>query len=379
MQQNKEVFETDVPDPTPYILNEKNKWITGEYIENLLKKYSTICKLKNIDSFRIATTHKSYLIRDENYYKNNKFKHQLDLEPIEDPTKAIPLQTKCNERHEYLGDSVIHLILADYLFTRYENQDEGFMTRLRTKIENGETLADLCKAIGLNEYVLISKYIEKNGGRENNKSILEDCFESFMGVLYQDVGFNTCQKFMINLLEQEVDFAQILHTETNFKDLLLQFFHQRKWRDPIYGQLDVSGPDHKKQFLMYVKCKKTMDDDGEMVGMSTASSKKAGEQNCAREALVKFGLIKDGVDSDDEDIEALEDIDDENDKDEPNKLHNSDPTSVNSDESIEEIESESEDDNDKTNVCSSDDEKLKCKKEFNKEILYKKHVNFCKK
>ena len=251
-------------------------------------------------------THKSYLVRDENYYINNKYKHQLDLDPIEDPKRAIPLQKKCYERLEYLGDSVLHLILASYLYDRYENQDEGFMTRLRTKIENGETLADLSKAIGLCEYVLISKYIEKNSMRENNKSILEDSFESFIGALFQEIGFDMCKRFVVSLMEQEVDFAQILNTETNFKDMLLQYFHQKKWRDPIYGQLDVSGLEHKKMFTMYVKCKKTIDDDGDLVGISTASAKKVGEQSCARAALVHFGLIKEGGDSDDEFVEEME-------------------------------------------------------------------------
>lgn len=301
---NKECTEIEIADPTPYILNENNVLITTEYVENILKKYSVDCKIKNIKPFQLAMTHTSYLIRDDNYYKNNKSKNTVDLDPISDPSLAIPLQKMSYERLEFLGDSVIHLILATYFYNRYDEENEGFMTRLRTKIENGETLSQLSLAIGLNKYVLISRYIEKNGGRENNSHILEDSFEAFMGALYQEIGFDKCKIFLINLMEEEVDFASILSTETNFKDMLLQFFHQRKWKDPTYGVLDISGPDNKKMFTLYVKCKKTQHDDGEIVGIGVGSSKKKAEQNACANALKHFGLIKE----DDSDEEIVEDF-----------------------------------------------------------------------
>ena len=294
-------------DPTYFILNEKNQYITREYIEDILKKYSVEHKVKHLETFKRALIHKSYLLRDEEYYKQNRTKNtNKDLDPIEDPLKAIPLQNESYERLEYLGDSVIHLILADYLFRRYEKEDEGFMTRLRTKIENGETLAELAKIMGLNKYILLSRYIEKNGGRENNKSILEDSFEAFMAALFLEANFEPCKKFLIQLIEQEIDFAQILNTETNFKDCLLQLFHKRGWEDPSYGVLDISGPDHKKQFTMYVKCRKNPRDDGEIVGIGRGGSKKKGEQSASREAMKHFGVLKD--EAQEEDDEFIEEI-----------------------------------------------------------------------
>ena len=179
---------------------------------------------------------------------------------------------------------------------------EGFMTRLRTKIENSDTLASLCRAINLNKYVLISRYIEINEGRDKNKSILEDSFESFMGALFLDGGFDVCDKFMVNLMEKEVDFAELLFIETNFKDHLLQYFHKKRWEDPKYDALDISGPDHKKQFTMYVKCRKDPLDPGEIVGWGVSTSKKQGEQNAAKQALIKFGEIKENDESDTESL-----------------------------------------------------------------------------
>lgn len=274
-----------------YILNEKNVWITKKYIEDTLKEYDVEYKVKDLDIFKRATVHKSYLIRDQNTSKKIK-NSKSTLKPISDPKTAIQLQKKSYERLEFLGDSVLHCVLADYIGNRYLDQDEGFMTRLRTKIENGSTLDQLAKVIGLNRYILISRYIESNDGRDKNKNISEDSFEAFVGALYKDGGFDICKKFLFNLIESKVDFAQILFKETNHKDTLLQYFHKMHWRDPTYGVLDISGPDHKKQFTMYIKCKKDTNDKGEIIGVGVDSSKPKGEQKAAKEALINLGVIK---------------------------------------------------------------------------------------
>jgi len=292
-----------------YILNENNKYITKEFIEFQLKEYDVDHTIKDLINFQTAMIHMSYLIRDEKFYKNSKTKlYQIqttDIEPINDPSNAIPLQKDSYERLEFLGDAVIHNILADYLFHRYNEEDEGFMTRLRTKIENGDTLSQFAKSINLNEYIIISRYVEKNGGRDNNAKILEDAFEAFIGALYVETGFDKCKKFIIKLIEREVDMAQLLHNETNFKEKLLQYFHLRKWSDPQYGQLDVSGPENKKMFTMYVKLKKNSHDEGEIIGLGVGSSKKKGEQEAAKQAIIKLGIMNENEDE----CESFEEID----------------------------------------------------------------------
>lgn len=131
--------------------------------------------------------------------------------------------------------------------------------------------------------------------REKNSHILEDVFEAFMMALFIDSGkdYIICEKFGISLIEKEIDIAELLHSEDNFKDILLQYFHQEKWQDPIYDVLNISGPDYKKNFSIYVKRKKTQKDEGEIVGTGSATSKKKGEQDAARQALIYFGVIKD--------------------------------------------------------------------------------------
>ena len=295
-----------------YILNENNKLITTSFIESQLKRYDITYKVKSLETFQMAMIHMSYLIRDENFYKNSKTKlYQIqttDIEPIKDPKSAIPLQKKSYETLEFLGDAVIHLILGEYLYLRYTDEDEGFLTRLRTKLENGDELSKFSRSIGLGEYIIISRYVEKNGGRETNNKILEDSFEAFVGALFKEAGFDLCKKFITKLIETEVDMAQLLHQETNFKEKLLIFFHKRKWKDPVYGQLDVSGPENKKLYTMYVKCKKNDHDDGTIVGISTGcSSKRKGEQEAAKQALIDYGVYKENESDGDEREELDED------------------------------------------------------------------------
>lgn len=301
-----------------YILNENNTLITIKFIEKMLKEYGIQIKIKNVTIFREAMVHLSYLIRDEKFYANNKTKpYQIqsnDIEPLDDVSKAIPLQPESYERLEYLGDAIIHAILAEYIFKRYDHENEGFMTKLRTKIENGHTLSELSRKIGLNQYIVISRYVEKNGGRDTNKNILEDAFEAFIGALYLETSFDICKKFIVTLIEKEIDFAQLLYQETNFKEKLLQYFHLRKWLDPIYGTLDISGPENKKMYTMYVKCRKNQQDEGQIVGMGIANSKKAGEQEACKQAMIHYGLYKDDNDSEYEsEVDILSDEDEDKD------------------------------------------------------------------
>ena len=297
-----------------YILNEKNKPITKEYIERVLAKYGINIKIKRLELFQEAMIHISYLVRDEKFYSTNKTKpYQIqsnDIEPLDDLSKAMPLQKQSGDRLEFLGDSVNHNIIAEYIFTRYATEFEGFMTKLRTKIENSDTLYELAKIIGLNEFVVISRYVEKNGGRETNKNILEDAFEAFVGALYLDSSYEVCKQFLVALIEREIDMAQLLQTETNFKEKLLQYFHLRKFSDPLYGKMDVSGQPNKKTYTVYVKCRKTANDEGEIVGVAMESSIAKAEQSCAREALKHFGVINDDDDMDDE-VEELSDSEDD--------------------------------------------------------------------
>lgn len=298
----------------PYVLNENNKYITSEFIEAVLKKYNIKHKVKNLELFQIAMTHSSYMERDLKQDRLSKLIKEKDIKPIpkELMKKAIPLQKESYQRLEFLGDSTIHLILADYLFSRFPDQQEGFMTKLRTKIENGQVLSKFSKILGLNEYMLIGRNLELIGGRENNLSAIEDIFESFIGALFYDTkaDYHMCYKFVITILEEIVDISTMIHVETNFKDLLLQYYHQMRWLDPEYGLVSTREDGNKKYYTMYVKgfiINKSGENEWVRVSEGTGTSKRKGEQEAAKNALIKFGQIKEDADE-----EVYEEIYDEN-------------------------------------------------------------------
>lgn len=276
-----------------YILNEQNIPITSDYINSIFSKYNVNYSIKSLSYFQNAMVHTSYLKRDPEYWSSMKTKNtNQNLDKIPDPTLAIPLQTESNERLEFLGDSVLKLVIAQYLFQRYPNENEGFMTKLRTKLENGDTLSILGKIIGLDKYVLISRYIEKNNGRVNNFQIIEDAFEAFIGALLLDGSFDICNTFIRNLIESKIDFSNLLKEETNYKDELLRVFHKYRWQDPTYHVQNINGPENKRVFTMFIKKRVLKSDNGVVLASGWGYSKKRAEQDAAYNALVTLGVIK---------------------------------------------------------------------------------------
>lgn len=290
-----------------FILNEKNKLITKQFINNIFKTYNIDHRVNRLSLYVEATVHYSYCVNKCLQKQNQK---DIYITPISDPSLALPLMNEPYERLEFLGDSVLHTILTEYLLNRYPEEYEGFLTRLRTKLENTEMLAKFSKLIGLNEYAVISRYVEANDGRTKNDHIMEDLFESFIGALYLDTtdknttNFDKCKKFIVQLVEKEVDIAELLYNENNYKDMLLQYAHKMKWPDPLYGTCGVSTPHgDQPQYKMFAKI------NGEIAGVGIGVSKKKGEQLAAKEALKEFGVIKDESDdecSDDEYIYECE-------------------------------------------------------------------------
>jgi dsRNA-specific ribonuclease len=277
-----------------YILNEKNKLLDEKFIINKLKKYGVSYKIKNIQCFQRAMVHTSYLHKETCTEKT--IKNLKDVDKILDPATALPLQDFSYERLEFLGDSVLHLIIAEYLFKRYPNQDEGFMTKLRTKLENGETLAILSKKLELNEYVVIARNIEQMGGRYNNTTILNNIFESFLGALYLESNYDTCRDFIVSIIEKEIDITEMIHKNKNYKDKIMQVFHCNKWKDPEYHHIDTIEIQGTKKFIIQLKKK----ENGEVIGQGMGTSKQKAEKAAAKASLRIMNVLE-NENSDDED------------------------------------------------------------------------------
>jgi ribonuclease-3 len=284
-----------------YVLNDKNVLINKKFIETKLKSFGVNHIVQNLNLFQKAMIHKSYL---ESIPLNDKLIKLLkEIPPISPQfvSKCLPLQSESYESLEYLGDAVIHLILAQYLYTRYTDKDPGFLTVLRTKIEKGETLARLSRILGFDQYAIFARNIELSGGRQNNINIMEDVFEAFMGALSLEVDFEQCKKFMVNLIDSHIDFANLIKTEDNYKEMLMQHYHRNGCKTtPTYKLLELID-EKKKRFTMGA-----YDPSNRLMGKGTATSKPAAAQIAAKEALIKLGVYKNTANADDSDADIYE-------------------------------------------------------------------------
>lgn len=275
----------------PYNIN--NFLASENDIINILKLLNVkIDKINNINLFHKSFTHKSYC--KKNLIPEKVLIHSKD--EMGNPKNLLELRDKSYERLEYFGDRVVKLIISKYLFYRYPNENEGFMTRLQTKLEDKKNLSTMSKKIGLGKFFIISKHIEQLNGRKLDK-IHEDVFEAFIGALYLSNGLETCVWFLINLLETMIDYSDKLYRDNNYKDKLLRYHHKQKWKFPKYIMIYYEGPAHKRKYIMGVEKQlendeKNLDLKERCISFGFGNSKKEGEQNAAKMSLIIYGQLK---------------------------------------------------------------------------------------
>ncbi len=183
-----------------------------------------------------------------------------------------------NERLEFLGDAVLGFVVAEDLYARFPDKNEGFLTRLRAKLVNGSALAGYALNIGLDRLVLMSGNMEQTGGRRN-ETILADAFEAVIGAIYLDLGLETARRFIHRTMLEVVDLTDLASRRDNFKSLLLEYAQAHGQPQPTYRVVAEEGPSHEKVFTVEVLI------GGVSYGTGSASSKKTAEQNAARKAL----------------------------------------------------------------------------------------------
>ena len=188
-----------------------------------------------------------------------------------------------NERLEFLGDSVLSLIVAQYLFENFPNEDEGFLTKLRSRFVNRNSLGDAAEDLGIGELVLLGDNIQKNS-LMNSKTVLADAFEALIGALYLDRGLGTCRDFIHRrLIDPKIQDDDYLIDE-NYKSQLLEYTQAQKFSPPSYEVTNEEGPHHERIFTVWVSV-----NDME-IGVGKGKNKKTAEQNAARIALKKIHL-----------------------------------------------------------------------------------------
>lgn len=260
----------------PY--NLKNVLIGNENVIKILGDYNVTEKYNDLSIYRKSFVHKSYCTRkNENFIDGN----------LNCPQGCLPLQEDSNERLEFLGDSILGMVIADYLYERFPDQNEGFLTKMRTKIVNGKMLAWLSAKVGFNKYILLSSQIEENEGRKN-LNILEDCFEAFIAAVYLDFGkdgFEMAKNWIIGVVEEHIDFSDLIKQNHNYKDLLLKYFQQNFGYSPRFYEMGIENNpiNNAKIYTMCVK-----DEKGNVLSIGKGGNKKDAENDSARMALNQY-------------------------------------------------------------------------------------------
>lgn len=183
-----------------------------------------------------------------------------------------------NERLEFLGDAVLELAVSEELFNRFPEAPEGALTKLRAKLVNMPSLAEMAKSLGLESYIYLGKGEESQGGRERD-SLLSDAFEALLGAVFLDNGYSAARDVVLGLFApswpQEVEPPKV----RDFKSRLQELTQRDQKSRPIYRLMGSSGPEHEKLFEVEVVLP-----DGRTVHAKGSSVKKA-EQAAARTAL----------------------------------------------------------------------------------------------
>lgn len=186
-----------------------------------------------------------------------------------------------NERLEFLGDSVLGLVIADRLYDDHPDMSEGDLTKTKAMLVNETTLAAVAIEVGLNKCVLLSPEEVRAGGQERY-SIIADAFEAVIGAVYLDGGYHAARDVVLRLIYIRRDRITKDESQRNFKGDLLELIQARGEGMPHYDIVSERGPDHAKEFRVRVTV------GGQTVGEGIGFSKKEAEQRAASVALERF-------------------------------------------------------------------------------------------
>ena len=183
---------------------------------------------------------------------------------------------KSNERLEFLGDSILGMVVAEHLYRNYPDRPEGELTRMRADMVCENALAAIAGRIGLGEHLLVGHGEEQTGGRTRN-SILADAVESVIAACFLDGGMDAARGFIDRFVLTDVPVCKLRNAD--YKTALQELVQQKKNQQLTYKLTGESGPDHDKHFEVAVLL------NGSTVGTGTGSSKKRAEQDAARAAM----------------------------------------------------------------------------------------------
>lgn len=244
-----------------FFFRRRKNFIDPELRNRFQKNYTILKKIlgftpRNKFYFIKALTHSSYL-------------------------ELYPELSKSNQRLEFLGDSVLSMIVANYLFENFTNEEEGFLTKTRAALVNREHLYLTAQEIGLNNIILYNeKYLRDS--MEGMQTIFADGLEAMIGAIYLDQGLSKTKKFVIERIIKPYEVDQNFLVDTNYKGQLLEYAHSKKLHQPRYIIRSEEGPPHKKEFIIDVFF------GDELFGTGNGRNKKTAEQEASNNALQKL-------------------------------------------------------------------------------------------
>ena len=186
-----------------------------------------------------------------------------------------------NERLEFLGDSVLSIIVSEHIYNRFPNMPEGELTRLRASLVCEKSLCAFSRELGIGDYLKLGKGEDKNGGRERD-SILADAFEAVLAAIYLDGGMEAAKKHIMNTVLHDIKHHDD-HTFKDYKTTLQEIIQRNPEESVTYILIDESGPDHDKRFTVEVHL------NSNVIGTGTGKNKKQAEQMAAKQALHLMG------------------------------------------------------------------------------------------
>jgi len=299
-----------------------NKLLTRDIVEKILNYYGNIgdnggrLEIYDLNVYQTAFVHQSFLAHGDK-----------DLDYV--PSDSF-------ERLETVGDSFVGAVVVTYLFNRFPTEREGFLTQTRSKLVKTKALYRFARILGLGDYLLLNPQMEKlsstspDKGRNNPRNY-EDIFESFVGAIIVDFGdedgYRYAKRFLVNLMENCIDFADLIMCNDNHKDTLQRYFQSLKFPNPVYDDLDdadlqrrlrkfTKGVFLKQEYInalperMIKDIRRFHEDtirttlpcisrnitkiaqtrDALLLGIGHESKKSVAEQNCSKQALICIGI-----------------------------------------------------------------------------------------
>lgn len=189
-----------------------------------------------------------------------------------------------NERLEFLGDSILNMIISLHLFQNMSNMPEGQLTRARANIVCEQSLFSAARSINIGSYIYMSKGEENTGGRKR-ASILADTFEALIAAIYLDGGFIKAKRFVLSIMKDIIECSIDNKIFNDYKSFFQEYVQKNNLGSIKYKMISETGPDHLKEFCMALLL------DDKTVGIGKGNSKKDAQQTAAKNAMKTMGLI----------------------------------------------------------------------------------------